>query len=449
MFSIIAPMPVGPGLWAAIGTAAVANLMPWPRHRKPGRIRINGGLNIAIAGAPKQQVSDGPEIATVALMVGDSPGVRPRMEVSLGDRVVAGDVLFADRRHPAMAFTAPGAGVVTSVTGRESPVSAQRVEIRLDGDAARRFDPPGAEPAGDDVRALLLESGLWPALRARPFGTIADPGANPDAVFVTAIDTFPLAADPRVVIAAHEDDFHKGLEMVKRLTDGPLFVCQGPGPDLAEGAVTFAGRHPAGLAGTHIHHLHPARVGGIVWHLDYQDTIAIGHLFNEGRLWTGRIIALAGPGVREPRLVRTRLGANLEELTAGELLDSDMRVISGSVLSGRKQPFLGSRHLQVSVINEGWDAPNMPFPPQAVSTELNGTPGPLIPLADFEKAMAMDILPVPLLRALGVGDRAMAERLGCVELVEEDVALLSYLCPGKGDYGALLRAILDDMEADR
>ena len=145
---------------------------------------------------------------------------------------------------------------------------------------------------------------------------------------------------------------------------------------------------------------------------------------------------------------RTRLGASLGELTAGELLDADMRVISGSVLSGRRQPFLGSRHLQVSVINEGWDAPHMAFPPRAVSTALHGAPGPLIPLADFERAMAMDILPVPLLRALGVGDRAMAERLGCVELVEEDVALLSYLCPGKGDYGALLRAILDDMEAD-
>jgi Na+-transporting NADH:ubiquinone oxidoreductase subunit A len=426
----------------------VFEFLPWSGWRDSRTIRSRRGFDVPISGAPDQRLSEGAKISHVAVTAGDYPGLRPCLAVALGDRVAAGDILFNDRRHPEMAVTAPGAGEVISVLGRDAPAIGQRVEIRLEGEAARQFDPPTGPPEPDDIRALLLESGLWPALRARPFGRTADPGADADAIFITAIDTNPLAADPRVIIAAHEDDFRTGVDMVKRLAKGPTYLCQGPGPDLVEDAVTFTGPHPAGLVGTHIHHLCPVGGGRVVWHLDYQDTIAVGHLFNTGNIWTERIVSLAGPGVCAPRLVRTRRGASLDELTAGELLDADMRVISGSVLAGRRQPHLGAHHLQVSVINEGWDAPKMPFPPRTVSTALNGTVGPLIPMAAMDRAMALGIPVVPMLRALSVGDRATAERLGCLVLGEEDMALFSFLCPGKNDYGAHLRAMLDEMEAE-
>jgi Na+-transporting NADH:ubiquinone oxidoreductase subunit A len=192
----------------------------------------------------------------------------------------------------------------------------------------------------------------------------------------------------------------------------------------------------------------PVGGGRSVWHLNYQDAIAIGRLFVGGEIRTERVIALAGPGVRDPRLCRVPLGASLAELTSGELLDADMRVISGSVLSGRKAPYLGRYHLQVSVIPEGWDAPKPSFPLRAASTALNGGPGPLVPLANFERVMPLDIPPVPLLRALLVGDRDAALRLGCLELVEEDLALASYVCPGRTDYGTQLRTVLDEIEAE-
>jgi Na+-transporting NADH:ubiquinone oxidoreductase subunit A len=425
----------------------MVHLPSWRARRDKTYFRIRRGLDIALTGAPTQEVGDHSPIATVALMARDYPGLRPAMKVAVGDRVAAGDVLFVDHRRTRIAFTAPAAGTVLSVIGHARRGPGQFLEIRLEGDAARTFDAPGPEPDGDSARALLLASGLWPAFRARPFGHIPDPDARPDAILVTAMESDPLAVHATVVIAEHADDFAAGVKVLGRLTKS-VKVCQAPGPALAPGAVIFAGPHPAGLPGTHIHKLCPVGGGRSVWHLNYQDAIAIGRLFTRGQVRAERVISLAGPGVRDPRLCRVPLGASLADLTAGELFDADMRVISGSVLSGRKAPYLGRYHLQVSAIAEGWDAPKRLLSPRAVSTALNGRPGALVPLASFERLVPLDMPPVPLLRALSVGDRDTALRLGCLELIEEDLALLSYVCPDRTDYGPLLRAVLDDIEAD-
>jgi Na+-transporting NADH:ubiquinone oxidoreductase subunit A len=426
----------------------MAYLLPWTTRRDAKDFRVRRGLDVTIAGTPRQEVGEKSRITTIALMGRDYPGLRPAMKVAIGDRVAAGDVLFVDRRRPQITITAPAAGTILSVIGYAPRGPEQFLEIRLDGDGARTFDTPGTEPTNDDARTLLLESGMWPAFRARPFGHIPDPDARPAAIFVTAMESDPLTANAAIVIDNHKDDFAAGLRILERLTDGPVHVCQAPGQPLATGAVTFAGPHPAGLPGTHIHKLFPVGNGCSVWHLNYQDTIAIGRLFTCGQVWAERIVALAGPGVRDPRLCPVPLGASLAELTLGQLREADMRVISGSVLSGRKAPYLGRYHLQVSVIPEGWDAPKPSFLRRAASTALNGRPGPLVPLASFEQVLPLDIPAVPLLRALSVGDRDAAQRLGCLELVEEDVALLSYVCPGRTDYAPLLRAVLDDIEAD-
>jgi Na+-transporting NADH:ubiquinone oxidoreductase subunit A len=238
------------------------------------------------------------------------------------------------------------------------------------------------------------------------------------------------------------------------LTDGAVFVCQSPGPALADESkgrircVRFDGTHPAaGLPGTHIHRLAPVGGGRVVWHIGYQDVIAIGRLLATGRLWTERVVAIAGPGVRDPRLVRTRLGASLDDLMEGELGDGDFRIVSGSVLSGREAGFIGRYHTQVSVLPAVGETARLPILSRLLS-KCCDVPPPLIPLAAFERALALDILPVPLLRALSVGDAETAERLGCLQLIEEDVALLSYVCASKADYGALLRAVLNDLEED-
>ena len=414
------------------------------------RIPNRRGFDIAVSGTPRQVIGDGAEVTSVALLGADFPEIRPALRVEVGDRVTAGQTLFVDRRRPEIAFTSPAAGVVAAI-GRGPRRALDSLVIDLAGESAEFFSPSPGSLSRDGVRELLLKSGLWPAFRARPFGRLPDPGVVPDSIFVTAMDTNPLAADAVVVLESNAEPFRSGLDVLTLLTAGPIFVCQSPGAALADESkerircVRFDGPHPAGLPGTHIHRLAPVGGGRVVWQIGYHDVIAIGRLLATGRLWTERVIALAGPGVRDPRLVRTRLGASLDDLTEGELGDGDFRIVSGSALSGREAGFLGRHHTQVSVLPAVHETARLPILSRLLGIGRD-VPPPLIPLAAFERAMALDILPVPLLRALSVGDAETAERLGCLELIEEDIALLSYICASNADYGALLRSVLDDLE---
>jgi Na+-transporting NADH:ubiquinone oxidoreductase subunit A len=327
-----------------------------------------------------------------------------------------------------------------------------------------------------------LASGLWVALRTRPYSKIPDPATRPAAIFVTVMDSNPLAADPVPIITAEAESFVHGLTVLSRLGTMPLWVCKSPAAELPlpQGIghvrqASFEGPHPAGLPGTHIHFLEPVDANKVVWHLNYQEVIAIGKLFTSGRLSTGRIVALGGPQVQQPRLLQTRLGACIEELIEGELQDGESRVISGSILSGRHaanwSSYLGRHHLQVSVIQEkvertfmGWLSPGRKSFSQSnvmlsslfrhrreefgLTTGLNGSLRAMVPFGNFEDIMPLDILPTQLLRYLMVGDTEMAQQLGCMELDEEDLALCSFVCVGKNDYGPVLRSVLSQIERE-
>lgn len=448
-----------------------------PRASRLGSlVRLRRGLDIPLAGAPQQVIEPGRAVTSVALVGDDYAGLRPKLLVQQGDRVRLGEPLFADRRDSRIVFTASGSGTVAAINLGDKR-SLRSVVLSLDGeDEAVSF--PAHAPAAlaglsrDSVIETLLRSGSWTALRSRPFGRVPLPDAVPRAIFVTAIDTNPLAARPEVVVAEHRGDFAHGLIVIGRIADCPVFLCTGPGAEIGDddaGRITrvaFAGPHPAGLPGTHIHVLSPAGLGHEAWYIGYQDVIAIGRLFTTGRPWSERVIALGGPPVRRPRLLRTRLGADLSELVAGELAAGPVRVVSGSVLSGRSAAppvgYLGRYHLQVSVLHEpvAGARPLRPwFPtaglgrlfrhrPLALSTALNGEPAAMLPLDAFERVMPLDILPTPLLRALAVGDSERALGLGCLELEEEDLALCTFVCPSKLDYGALLRRTLTQIERE-
>lgn len=329
------------------------------------RIQISKGLTLPITGEPEQRIHEGREPATVAVLGPDYIGLKPTMLVAEGDRVKLGQKLFEDKKNPGVFVTAPGAGTVSAIN-RGARRVLQSVVIELDGDEAESFTAHGADQlAGlerDAVQTQLIESGLWTALRTRPYSKVPAPGSAPAAIFINAIDSNPLAMDPALVIAEHGEEFANGINVLSRLTDGELFVCKAPGsaidvPALPQLTVAeFAGPHPAGLVGTHIHYLKPVSAARTVWHVDPQDVIAIGHLFTQGRLMTERVVALAGPVVKQPRLIRTRLGARIGPLLDNELEDVDARAISGSVLSGRRavgwSDFLGRYHAQITVIPE-------------------------------------------------------------------------------------------------
>ncbi|QLF93051.1 Na(+)-translocating NADH-quinone reductase subunit A [Pseudomonas sp. ABC1] len=443
-------------------------------------INLRRGLDLPIAGAPTQRIEQGRPVHSVAVIGFDYPGMKPTMSVQVGDRVKLGQVLFSDKRQEGVHFTAPGAGTVSAIHRGEKRV-LQSVVIDLDGEDEETFPRYEVEQIDDlavaDVRESLQRSGLWTALRTRPYSKVPSVDSTPHAIFVTAIDTHPLAADPSVVIAERPEAFEAGLKVLARLS--LVYLCKAPGASLPGEALsnvrteTFSGPHPAGLAGTHIHFLDPVSAKRTAWSIGYQDVIAIGLLFTTGRLSVERVLALAGPVVEKPRLVRSRLGANLDELTAGELQPGLNRVISGSVFGGRTAhgafAFLGRYHQQVSCLREGKERELLHYLRPGVekhsvlniflskfigrksftfSTTTNGSPRAMVPVGNYEEVMPLDILPTQLLRSLIVGDTDMAQRLGCLELDEEDLALCTYVCAGKYEYGPILRDNLTRIEKE-
>jgi len=403
------------------------------------KFTIRGGLDISIKGRPKQIVEDGGDILSAALCGSDLRGIRPGMLVQPEQRVAIGQPLFCDRNDPDVMFTSPAAGVVSHID-RSRRSRFEKIEIQCDGKKAVTFDTSG------DVREVLLKSGLWTTLTTRPFGNVPKSSAEADTILVTAMDTNPLAADPTVIVQSAQTEFELGLEKLASLVGGPVIICQAAGPPIIETErkniriAEFRGKHPAGLPGVHLERL---RLGGQrVWQIGYQDVIAIGHLFQNGQLSPDQIVALAGPMARNPRLLRTRRCASLNDLLAGEALDGELIVFSGSVLSGRPAAFLGHRHVQVCLMSANSRVQQSPYSQHG----NRNMPMPVLPNETFEGTLPRNILPVPLMRALSVGDWETAHRLGAKDLLEEDVALLSTLCTSGADYGALLRRALVDLE---
>ena len=281
-------------------------------------IKLKKGLDIPLAGSPKQEISAGNTIKTVAVLGEEYVGMRPTMSVEVGDTVKKGQVLFEDKKNPGVKFTAPVSGTVKEIN-RGAKRVLQSVVIEAAGNDAVQFVKYSAEQlAGlsrEQVVQNLVDSGLWVALRTRPFSQTPAIDSTPRAIFVNAMDTNPLAADPAVVIAAQGEAFTQGLTVLAALTDGKLYLTKKAGvslPTISKAEVAeFDGPHPAGLVGTHIHMLDPVSAKKVVWHIGYQDVIAIGKLFTTGELHNDRVVSLAGPAVKNPRLVSTVLGLPL------------------------------------------------------------------------------------------------------------------------------------------
>ena len=437
-------------------------------------IKLKKGLDIPLAGSPKQEISTGNAITTVAVLGEEYIGMRPTMAVEVGDTVKKGQVLFEDKKTPGVKFTAPLAGTVTEIN-RGAKRVLQSVVIEAAGNDAVQFAKYSADQLAtlnrEQVVQNLVDSGLWVAFRTRPFSQTPAIDSTPRAIFVNAMDTNPLAADPAVVIAADSEAFTQGLTVLTALTDGKLYVSKKAGanvPAVSKAEVAeFDGPHPAGLVGTHIHLLDPVSAKKVVWHIGYQDVIAVGKLFTTGELHSERVISLAGPAVKNPRLVKAVQGASVAQLTAGELVEGQNRIISGSVLSGVAahgvHGYIGRFHTQLSVLAEGYDkeflgwiAPGATkfsvtraylshLSPKRLfnmTTTTNGSSRAMVPIGNYERVMPLDMLPTLLLRDLISGDTDSAQSLGCLELDEEDLALCTFVCPGKYDYGTILRNCL-------
>lgn len=443
-------------------------------------IKIKQGLDLPVNGAPEQKVYEAPNVTEVAVTGFDYNGMKPTMKVQVGEKVKKGQVLFECKKVPGVIYTSPGGGEVKAINRGDRRVF-QSIVIALDG-SEEEIDFGSQDPASasnEQVREKLVNSGLWTAFRTRPFSKNPETTSSPNSIFITALDTNPLSADFDTILADKMEDFNSGVKALLNIFEGTVYICVATDSNLkfeqtervrVEG---FTGKHPAGLAGTHMHFLDPVSAKKTNWSINAQDVVAIGSLFKTGKLNTDRVVAFSGPQVKNPRLVKTRVGACLKQLTKDQLKDGENRIISGSPYHGRTLAqglcYLGRFSNQVTVLAEGrerellgWHMPGFDkfstknifasvFSPGKkfnFTTTTHGSKRAMVPIGMYENVLPLDILPTQLLRALVSGDTDYAQKLGALELDEEDLALCTFVDPGKVDYGPLLRKNLETIEKE-
>ena len=441
---------------------------------------LRRGLTLPISGAPEQVVHTAPQVRSFAVLGADYIGLKPRVLVEEGDMVALGQPIFAHKDTPEAVVVAPAGGRVTAINrGARRKLISVEIEPTDDAPAPIDFSGLGDADTPEVLATKLCAAGLWTSFRTRPYSKVPDPATRPAAIYITAMDTEPLCGDVSVAIPDAQAAFELGVATVAKLSEGKTYLCHDagfavPGGD-APGVETaaFAGPHPAGLAGTHIHFLEPPTATKVVWTIGYQDVIAIGRLIETGTYNPERIVALCGPMCANPRLVRTAVGASMVDLSQGDIKgDAPLRLISGSVLSGRAgdgpDAYLGRYARQITMIEEdrkqtpmGWIRP-MPsrFAVQPVlgsafsrklydlTSNLNGGRRAMVPLGTFEELVPQDFLPTQLLRSLLVMDTDQAQALGALELDEEDLGLCGFACPAKYEYGLALRDCLTKIEKE-
>ncbi len=431
--------------------------------------RIKKGLSLPVKGAPSGEVIDMTSVSCVGILGDDYPNLKPSMLVKEGETVKKGQPVFTDRKNPSAVFTAIATGIVKAVHRGDKRKFLSLVIEKTSGDAVR-FDTSYTDRS--TALKLLTDSGLFTSLRRLPFAVVPHADDKPDAVFVNCMDTRPLAPDMKLLYQGNEEYFAEGMKLVKMLAD-KTYVCCAPDMKVADDAVIFDGIHPAGLTGTHVHFLRPVSMRRCVWTMDMQTVIDIGYLIKHKELNESKTIALSGACVKSPCHIKTVKGASIRQITNGRIEEENTRVINGSVLYGltvsEETAYLSSVMNQVSVVNEQTDRPFMGWlmPGAKVhsvkniflskilreknvefDTSMKGCVRAMVPVGIYEKVMPMDILPTHLLRALLVKDYETAEKLGCLELSEEDLSLCTYACPGKIDYAPVLRSALTEIEKE-
>ena len=463
----------------------------------PDTITIRKGLDIPMDGVAELRLTDARSITTYAVKPTDFVGLMPRLTVEEGDNVQAGDVLIVDKHDERIRFTSPVDGYVKAIVRGEKR-KLMEVIVEADGKSSpvqSVFDIP---KTAEEIKAALLQCGLWTMLRQRPFGTIANPDDKPKAVFVSAFDSAPLAPDYDFMLQGREAFFAKGLEALGKLTEGLVHVCFRQGQRL-DGFVPhnhdkvkvhyIKGPHSAGNVGTQIAHIDPINKGEVVWTMNAQDVAVLGELVATGVYRPERMVAVAGPQLQHPHYYRIKAGACVEQLLAGQLPHADYpkiddeapekhyRIISGNVLSGTPiaaKGFVGAYDSLLSVLPEGnyndfmgWMMPGIKkfsfsrtflsgFMPKhevetmgvklprlerfwKYDTNLHGEERPFVVTGEFEKVFPFDIYPLQLIKACLVGDIDLMENLGIYEVEPEDFALCEFIDTSKTDIQSIIR----------
>jgi len=448
----------------------------------PETITIRKGLDLPIGGAAEKLLTDARSITTYAMKPTDFVGLTPRLLVEEGDVVAVGDALFCDKNDERIRFTSPVSGQVKAIVRGEKRRLLE-VVVETDFKSAPTIELP---KTAEEIKAAMLQCGLWTSLRQRPFGTVANPDDKPKAIFVSAFSSAPLAPDYDFIMQGKEDLLLKGLEALTNLTDGKVHICFKPNQQLAKQLSILnyqfsihhiSGPHPAGNIGTQIAHIDPINKGEVVWTMNIQDVAVLGELVTKGIYNPEKVIAVAGPNIKNPHYYRVKAGACLAEITKAQLPNEDNpmtdRVISGDILSGTQiaaDGFLGAYDDLVSIIPEGdyydfmgWLMPGFKkfsfsrtflsgFLPKMLKwkfdTNTHGDERPLVFTGNFERVFPFDIYPTQLIKACIIGDIELMENLGIYEVEPEDFALCEFIDTSKTDIQAIIREALEKLRKE-
>jgi len=444
-------------------------------------ITIKRGLDINLQGEAQQAVNQ-VESSLYAIKPGDFFGVFPKVLVQEGDKVKAGSLLFFDKYRDYIKLASPVSGTI-----KEIRRGAKRVllEIIIEPDANQEYVDFGKEDfrgmSRDAIVLKMLESGVWPMIRQRPYNVIANPADKPKAIFISTFDTSPLAPDFNFITQNQGVVFQTGVDILSRLTSGKIHLNMKRG--IATSAIFtkmsgvqfnyFDGPHPAGNVGVQINKIDPINKGEVVWHLRPQEVLTIGRLFTEGRFNAERLIAVTGSEVFKPAYVKTRIGANIREILKDNLKEGKLRFISGNPLTGAKidrSGFIGFYDSQITVLPEGdyfemfgWALPGLDKFSYSktffswlhskkrkyrLDTNMHGGHRALVMTGEMEKVFPFDIYPMQLLKAIMVEDIEAMENLGIYEVDEEDFALVEYIDTSKTEIQTLVRKGLDLMRKE-
>jgi len=444
-------------------------------------IKLKKGFDIRLDGIAQKKLAGTVSPVMFGVKPIDFPGLIPKLEVKPGVEVLAGTPLFHDKLRPEIKFTSPVSGKIVSVE-RGDRRKLLEVVIERDGSGSVDFGKADTDKiSAGEIKRHLLESGLWPALRQRPYHVVANPDDQPKSIFISCFDTAPLAPDYNFILEnTSVSSFRTGISALSKLTRGKIhLVLKGNGADnnIFDGIdgvekSFFSGPHPAGNVGVHIHHLDPVNKGEVVWYINFQDVISIGRLFEEGIYRPEKIFAVTGSEVINPQYYSIMSGGAVTQLISGNVKAGGLRYISGNVLTGTNignQGFLGFYDSQITVIPEGnyheffgWAAPGLnkysfsrtflssliPKRSYKLDTNFHGGERAFVVTGQYEKVVPMDIFPMQLLKAIIAQDIDMMENLGIYEVAEEDFALCEFICPSKIEIQSVLRNGLDLMRKE-
>ena len=447
----------------------------------PEKINIRKGLNINLAGKAENVFGKASTSDLYALKPGDFHGLVPKLEVREGTPVKAGTTLFVDKNLPEICFTSPVSGTVVAINRGERRVILE-VVVRPDTDITYENFRSGSPMSftREEILGVLLKSGIWPAIKQRPYNIIANPKDQPKSIFIPAFDTAPLAPDFNFIIQGSEADFQTGVDALSKLTTGQVNISVHSELTKSNAFLqaknarvnTFSGLHPSGTASVHIQHIDPLNKGEIIWVIYPQDVVALGRLFNKGVYDASKVIALTGSEVLNPQYLRIVSGASVKSIVLGNVQKSNQRCISGNVLTGSKvtySGFIGYYDSQITVIPEGnyyeflgWALPGFnkfsfyrlfwswlsPKKEYILDTNMHGGHRAFVLTGMYEKVFPLNIYPMQLLKAILASDIDQMEKLGIYEVAEEDFALCEFIDASKTDMQALVRSGLDLMKKE-